>query len=375
MKRIYLDHNASTPLDPLVYSVMVEQLKEEIANPSSIHLDGQKAKQKLEKSRAFIASFFEVRPDEVIFTSGGTEAAALLLNGILEKSKNGHVISSKLEHPCVSHTLQAWQKKGISLTLCQTGMHGAVDPSDVRKAIRSDTSLITLMAANNETGVLTNLQEIASIAEKFQIPFIVDGVAWLGKDHFQLLHPGISAIFFSGHKIYAPKGIGFCICRRSLKLSPCLLGGSQEFAKRAGTENLTGIIAVAEAVRLLQQDQSSIKRIAVLRNHFEQELKSRLTNVVINGTGPRLCNTANLSFLGVDGESLLINLDLAGISASHGSACSSGALEPSSVLLNMGMAYQQARSAIRFSLGRFTTEEEIGRAIEMIVKVVNRLNP
>ena len=371
--RIYLDANASTFIDPRVLQVIIRQLQEEEGNPSSIHAHGRQSRKKLEESRSTIARFLKAKPNEIIFTSGGTEGAYLLLHGLMKRFANGHLITSNLEHPCVYDTAKNFENSGYQATYLSAGLHGAVHPDAVKNALRPDTRLITLMAVNNETGVKTDIEAIAEIALKAGVPFIVDGVALLGKEHFQIPQ-GVSAMFFSGHKINGPKGIGFYFCRQGLKLLPLYSGGNQEFHKRAGTENLPGIAALAEAVHILEQEQSQIAdQLRKKRDRLEKTLSDQLGGITVNGEGPRVVNTANLSFEGVDGESLLLNLDLEGISASHGSACSSGALEPSRVILNMGIPLKQARSAIRFSVGRNTTQEEITRAIEIIKKIVTRL--
>ncbi len=373
MNRIYLDYNASASIDENILKALLKELEEEKGNASSAHFHGQQCHYKIEKSRQIIARFFQVEPREIIFTSGGTEGAALLIQGFLLRNPEVHVISSEVEHPCVYQTLKEFGRRGTTVTFLSTGLWGAVCPGEVEKAINSQTRLITLMAANNETGVLTDIEAIADIAKRANIPLIVDGVAWLGKERIKL-STGISAIFFSGHKIHAPKGIGFCICRPNLKLAPLFFGGHQEFNRRAGTENLPGIIALAEAITLLEQKQEEwIQRIRYLRDLFEQELLNQLSNTIINGLGPRICNTSNIAFLGVDGESLLINLDREGVSASHGSACASGALEPSRILTAMDIPLSQVRSSIRFSLGRTTTKEEVLYAVTIISRVVQRL--
>lgn len=373
MHHIYLDYNASTPLDPRVLEVLIKELEEEQGNPSSVHFYGKQCHHKLEQSRQLIARFFKVKPHEVIFTSGGTEGAALLIQGVIFRNPTGHIISSGTEHSCVYQTLRELSKRGSQVTFLPTGEWGAVHPEAVEKSIGPQTCLITLMAVNNETGVKTDIEAIAAIAQKARIPFIIDGVAWLGKETIQL-PAGVSAAFFSGHKIHAPKGIGFCICRSSLKLSPLFWGGNQEFNRRAGTENLPGIIALAEAIALLEQKQDEfIQHMRQMRDLLENELLQRLPNVVVNGKGPRICNTSNLTFLGLDGETLLINFDLEGVSASHGSACVSGALEPSRILLEMGIPLTQAQSSLRFSVGRSTTEEEIRQAVAIIVRTVERM--
>ena len=372
MKRIYLDHNASTSLDPRVLDVLIQELQEEEGNPSSIHFHGQHSRRKLERIRATLAHIFKVKPQEIFFTSGGTEGAAILLQGIMQQKQKGHVISSAVEHACVYQTLQAYQKKGWEVEYLPVGPWGAVKKEAVEQAIRPDTAFVTLMAVNNETGVITDIEGIAEITRKYTIPFIVDGVALLGKEKFEI-PLGVSALFFSGHKIHAPKGVGFCVCRSALKLAPLFLGGEQEFHKRAGTENLSGIVALGKAMEVLQEEQEvDIAKMRRLRDRLETELTSHLPHVMINGLGPRVSNTSNLAFLGMDGEALLINLDLKGISVSHGSACASGALEPSRILLEMGMPLQQVRSSLRFSLSKTTTEEEIDQVVKILVDLVRK---
>jgi cysteine desulfurase len=229
------------------------------------------------------------------------------------------------------------------------------------------------MSVNNETGVKTDIDAIAAILHERRIPFVVDGVAQLGKELFSI-STGVSAICFSGHKLHAPKGIGMAIVKGSFKFTPLLLGGGQESNRRGGTENVAGIVGLAEAIRLLKEELPlASTRMLQLRDRLEQGLIQRLSDVTVNGQGPRICNTSNLCFRGVEGESLMMNLDLAGVAASHGSACASGALEPSRVLLNMGLTVEQAASSIRFSLSRMTCEEEIDQALEIIVGVVTRL--
>ncbi|MCE2983851.1 MAG: cysteine desulfurase [Parachlamydia sp.] len=372
-RRIYLDANAGTAIDPRILEELLKELENEEGNPSSIHFHGRQLHGKLEESRRLIAQFFSVRPNEIIFTSGGTEGAFLLLNGAVSQFPSGHIISSSAEHSCVYETLKQFEKKGFRLSLLPPGSYGAPQAEDVRKAICPDTRLITLMAANNETGVKTDIAAIADIALEHRIPFVVDGVALLGKEAFAIPN-GASALFFSGHKFHAPKGIGFCICRQTFKIQPLFRGGNQEYHRRAGTENLPGIVSLAKAIAILDSEQAEItQQLRQRRDLLEKTLQDNLSGVHVNGEGPRIVNTSNLSFEGVDGEALLLNLDLEGISASHGSACSSGALEPSRVILNMGISKELARSAIRFSVGRNTTEQEIIDAADCIVKIVNRL--
>lgn len=373
MNHIYLDYNASTPVDPRVLNVLIQELKEEVGNPSSTHFHGKRCRQRLETSRKLIAQFLQVKPHEIYFTSGGTECAASLIQGILRKKTNCHVISSSTEHSCVYETLKETEKRGAQVSFLGSGEYGAIQPENLESAIQQNTGLICLMAVNNETGVKTDIASIASIALKNQIPFIVDGVAWLGKEKI-LIPEGVSAVFFSGHKIHAPKGIGFFYCRSNVKLVPLMQGGSQEGNYRPGTENLPGIVALSEAISILNQHQDEhISHMKQMRDRLENAILDKLPNVIINGRGPRICNTTNLAFSGVDGESLLMNLDLAGISVSHGSACSSGALEPSRILLGMNYPLSRVNSSIRLSLGRTTTADEIDEAIRIIVKTVERM--
>lgn len=368
--RIYLDYNASTPLDDRLIPSLIKNLKE-VGNPSSTHFFGRQCRAKCEASREKIARFFGVTPGEVIFTSGGTEGASLLIGGLLDRLKDGEIISSKVEHACVYQTLLKYQKKGFNLVFPEVGLWGALRVEQVEKAITEKTCLIALMAVNNETGVMTDVEGIACLAKRYGIPFIVDGVAWLGKDKVSL-PKGVTGAFFSGHKIYAPKGCGFCICAKGTKLSPLFLGGEQEHHRRAGTENLPGIVALAEALELLQQEQEeTLERIRFLRDLFETELKNLVPHVLINGEGPRICNTSNIAFPSVDGETLLIQLDLQGIAVSLGSACAAGGIEPSRVLLEMGLPLSRVRSSLRFSFGKMSTEKEVHDTVEVLTKLVS----
>ncbi|MDF2577784.1 MAG: nifs3 [Chlamydiales bacterium] len=372
-KRIYLDNNATTALDPRVIEVFTAEINEIPANPSSIHHFGHEARTKLTKARRSIATCLNTQPQEIIFTGSGTEAINMLLRGIFEGNPSGHVITSNVEHPAVFHTLKALEMKGVQVSYLPVGAWGAVTPDIVEKAIRGDTRLITLMAANNETGVMTDLAAIGAIAYALKIPFVVDGVAWLGKAPLHIPQ-GVSAIAFSGHKVHAPKGIGFAFVKEDLPLMPIVTGGGQEYNRRSGTENLAAIIALAEAVKILKDNEAhSIEHISRLRCLFESNLLNSLNNLLIAGEGPKIANTSNIAFSGIDAESFLMNLDLLGIAASHGSACSSGALEPSRVLTNMGLTREAVKSSIRFSLSRYTTEEEILRAVEVIQQVIKRL--
>ncbi len=368
---IYFDYNATTPLDPRVAQAMIPMLHSSWANPASSHFEGQQAKAKLEESRKIIANYFQVQPKEIIFTSGGTEGAHLLIHGSLALKNKAHIITSMTEHPCVFQTVKQLEKQGHPVTYLMPNSGGRIEAKAVEKAICANTKLIVLMAANNETGVKNEWEKVAQLAEYHQISFVLDGVGLLGKERFALSN-GVTAAFFSGHKIYAPKGIGFCICRSKTKITPTFLGGHQEFGKRAGTPNLMGVVALAAAIKIVEQEQEVITaHMKKMRDLLEKELLCYVKGVVVNGEEPRVVNTTNLSFTTIDGENLLIQLDLAGICASHGSACSSGALEPSQTLVSMGLSLNRVRSAIRFSLGKMTTEQEVKYVIKKIIEIVN----
>lgn len=372
-KRIYLDNNAGTFIDSRVADLLIAALKDPIGNPSSIHSFGQKIRNQISKARNAIASFMGVKASEIAFTSGGTEGMNFLIKGILALQHNGHIITSSVEHSCVFNTLKEVESSGFSVAFLPPGLKGAISAEEVRAALRPDTCLICLMAVNNETGVKTDFEGIAAIAEAAKIPFIIDGVALMGKENFSI-PKGVSAMTFSGHKFHAPQGIGFSYIRSGLKLRPLMTGGGHEFGKRAGTENVLGILSLAKAMELLKDDLSlASKHMLLIREKFERTLQDNLENVIVNGQEPRVCNVSNLAFLDVDGESLLVALDAAGVAASHGSACSSGALEPSRVLLNMGIPLERARSSLRFSFSHFTTEQEIEEACTIIIKLVNHL--
>lgn len=371
--KIYLDGNASTPIDPRVLEVVVKELTESVGNPSSTHAFGQKARQKLIKARQTIADSLGVKASEIVFTSGGTEGANYILRGLFAHQHSGHLITSTVEHGCVYGTAQYLEAKGCGVTFLPPAEGGAVPPEAVREALKSNTRLIALMAANNETGVKTDIESIAVLAKEANVFLMVDGVALLGKERFTIPE-GVSAMIFSGHKIHAPKGVGFVVIRSKVPLEPLLIGGEQESGRRAGSENLSAIVGLAEAVRLLDEElPQAEQRMRALRDYFEKNLIARLFGVKVNGTGPRIANTSSLCFLGVEGETLLAALDLAGIAVSHGSACSSGALEPSRVLLNMGLSRDEAASSLRFSLSRQTTQAEIDGCLETVIKLVERM--
>ncbi len=358
---IYLDNNATTPLDPLVLKEMLKDLGPPL-NPSSIHGFGKKAHLMLIEARAKIASCLKVKTDEVIFTSGGTEALNMLIRGL--STLGSHIITTDIEHACIYNTVLDLQKK-CRVTFLKT--NGAPTVEQIEDALLEDTKLLIFSAVNSETGVLLDLEKVALLAKEKNIPLIIDGVALLGKKEFTIPE-GVTAMAFSPHKIHGPKGVGIVYLSSHARLKPLLLGGSQEWQKRAGTENLAGIIGSAKAVELAYQNiHENVKKIELLRDLLENELSKRL-GIEINGGQNRICNTSNIAFLGLDAEELLMRLDINKIAASHGSACASHSMQVSRVLLNMGLAASRAKSSIRFSLSRLNTKEEIEKAVEIITK-------
>jgi cysteine desulfurase len=372
--KIYLDNNATTQLDPKVVSTLIEDLSAPPSNPSSIHFFGREAKQKLLQARNEIASYFKAKPTEILFTSCGTESMNFLIRGSIDPLKKSHIITSNVEHSCVENTVLDLQSKGCQISFLPAGLKGFVSADQVKEALRENTKLLVLSAANGETGVLTDLEPIADLAHRLHIPLIIDAVALLGKAPI-LMHPGITGMGFSAHKIHGPKGVGFVFLRsKSFPITPLLTGGGQEYGFRSGTENITGILGLAKAIKILQEEQEGAsKHMLALRNHFEQTLLSKTSFTQINGTGLRVCNVSNLAFLGVDAETLLIQLDRHGIAASQGSACSSGALEPSRILLQMGLSPSIAKSSVRFSFCKYNTLKEIDYVIEILLALLPKL--
>ncbi|WP_420422535.1 cysteine desulfurase family protein [Simkania sp.] len=365
MKRIYLDHNATTPIAPRVAEAMMQELTKGPQNPSSVHFFGQQAKKTLLTSRQTIARFLKVKPQEILFTSSGTESMNLLIRGSLP-SKESHLITTDLDHPCVYENMQSLDQAGYNVTFLSPGKGGAPTPEQVAAALRPNTKLIVLSTVNSETGVKLDIDAIAKIAKDANVPLILDGVALLGKEPFTI-PPGVTGMGFSAHKFHGPRGVGFCFLRSGSSLSPLFLGGSQENQLRAGTENLPGIVGLATAIALLEKEGMTYSaHMQHLRDLFEKTLIKSIPNLQINGAGPRIANTSNLCIPGVDGESLLIHLDMKGIAASHATACSAGAMEVSRVLLNMGLSKEEASCSLRFSFSRMNTEEEVIEAAQVI---------
>lgn len=369
-QRIYLDNSASTPLDPQVSLYLTEIIPQLIGNPSSSHYFGQTLRSLISKARDTIAVYLKVKPKELIFTSGGTESINTAIKGLVAGKHPGHIITSVAEHACVLEACKFLEGQGYAVTYLPVGIWGAVLPQALEEAIRPNTQLVALMAVNNETGVKTDIQSIAQITQKHQISLFVDAVALMGKEEI-FIHPGISAMAYSGHKFHALHGSGFLYLRSGVKCQPLLIGGDQEHGRRAGTENVLGILSMAKAIQLITAQ--SIDEMRHLRDRFEKKiLQISPGQILVNGEGPRTANVSNLAFLGVDGESLLINLDQAGLAVSHGSACHSGSLEPSRVLVSMGLTFERVNCSLRFSLSRLTTFQEIDQAINILTRLLSK---
>ncbi len=370
----YFDHNATTPVAPEVLENMRETMAEVYGNASSIHYYGQAAKRHLEGARRALASRFQCDPREIVFTSGGTEADNLAIFGVARRKPGSHIITSCVEHPAVLNACTQLEREGHALTLVPVDGAGLVSPDDIRRALRPSTSLITIMHANNETGVLQPIGQIAAIAREAGVTCHSDGVQTAGRVPVQL-NAGPDLVSVSGHKFGAPKGIGALFVRKGIDLQPLFYGGHHERDRRAGTENVPGAAALGFAAANL----SDWSGLAALRDRLERGILSRIPSAQVNGGGTaRIPNTTNIRFDGIEGEAMVIALDLRGYAVSSGSACSSGAVEPSHVLLAMGLSPSQARSSVRFSLGPANTETEVDGLLEAVSSAVahlRRLSP
>ena len=378
MQRIYFDHNATTPLHSAVADAMGAALREEFGNPSSVHHFGQRAKAAVDQARSAMAALIGADPSEVVFTSGGTESDNFAIRGTaeaLERSGRRHLIASAIEHEAVLNTLKALARHGSDTTLLPVDDSGIVSPDDLRAALREDTALVSVMHANNEIGTIQPIAELALVAHERGALFHTDAVQSIGRIPIDVKTLGVDLLSISAHKFYGPKGVGATWIRRGVRILPSSTGGKQERNRRAGTENVAGIVgmgAAAEVRRGRMADERA--RMAVLRDRLEDGILRAVPCTVINGARtPRLPNTTNISFERVEAESLLIALDLAGIAVSTGSACSSGTLEPSHVLKAMGLPTHRTQNSIRFSLGAANTEADVDRAVAVLPGIVNKL--
>jgi cysteine desulfurase len=377
MERHYFDHNATTPLATEALEAMLPCLREVYGNASSIHDFGQKARLVTERARRQVASLLNAKPVEIVFTSGGTESDNLAILGVVRGSPGGrkHVITSTIEHPAVLSTCKQLEAEGCDVSYVRVGANGVVDPGDVRVALRPETVLISIMHANNEIGTLQPVEEIAKIAREAGVLFHSDGVQSVGKRAVDVNRLGVDLYSLSAHKIYGPKGVGALYVRKGVKLHPVQFGGHHERDRRPGTENVPGIAGLGAAAELMQATLSSESaRVGALRDRLEREILARVEFATVNAGGsPRVPNTTNICFDFVEGEAMVIGLDLRGMAVSSGAACSSGAVEPSHVLTAIGLSKERARSSMRFSLGKQNTEAEIGALIEAVPAVVEHL--
>ncbi|MDX2181487.1 MAG: cysteine desulfurase family protein [Bryobacteraceae bacterium] len=355
MQRAYFDHNATTPLAEPVLAAIAACLRDTFGNASSIHQDGQRARQAIEAARRTIAVKVGAKPEEVILTSGATEAANLALFGLRPR----HVVTTAIEHPAVLHTCRELPDS----TVVRVGSDGVVDPDDVRRALRPDTDLVAVMAVNNELGTIQPIAEISALG----VPVMSDQVQALGKIDL----PRADIRIFSAHKVYGPKGAGALVVRKGITLQPTVFGGRHERGRRPGTENVAGAVGFGAAVANLPTDTA---RIATLRDRLESAILDRVPGARVNAAhAPRVANTTNIRFEGIEGEALLIALDLAGFAVSSGAACSSGAVEPSHVLTAIGLSKEEAKSSLRFSLGASNTVEQVDRLVAAVAHSVERL--
>ncbi|MBI3754858.1 MAG: cysteine desulfurase NifS [Deltaproteobacteria bacterium] len=377
MKRIYLDNNATTPIHHEVLEEMLPYLRDEFGNPSSIHWAGRKPRKAIDDAREKTAKLLNCDVSEIIFTSCGSEGDNLAIKGIAEskRDKGNHIITTKVEHPAVLSTCKYLAKTGYDVTFLDVDKQGMLDLDQLRKAITSKTILITIMFANNETGVMFPIEDIGRIAKERNITFHTDAVQGAGKVPIDVKKMNIDLLTVSGHKLYAPKGVGALYVKRGVRLVPVIHGGHQERNRRGGTENTAGIVALGKACEIAVRDmEAEIKQITALRDRLEKGLMEKISHVRRNGhPTQRIPNTLNLSFEYAEGESLLLNLDMKGIAASSGSACTSGTLEPSHVLVAMGVPLEASHSSVRFSLGRGNTVEDIDYVIEALPAMVERM--
>jgi len=377
LKRIYFDHNATTPVLDEVFDAMVPFLKEQWGNPSSIHWAGRGTKKALEDAREKVCALLNCAPLELIFTGSGTEGDNHAIKGLAwaKKDKGNHIITTKVEHPAVLNTCKHLQKEGFEVTCLDVDKYGLISLDELKAAITPKTILITVMFANNETGVLFPIKEIGAIAKEKGIAFHTDAVQAAGKIKIDVQDLNVDLLTISGHKLYGPKGVGALYVKRGTRLVPLIHGGHHERNRRGGTENVAGIIGMGKAAEVALRDMDrEIAHLTVLRDRLEKGMAERVPHIMVNGApDKRLANTANISFEFVEGESLLLNLDMKGIAASSGSACTSGSLEPSHVLVSMGLSHELSHGSVRFSLGKSNTAEEIDYLLEIMPPIVERM--
>lgn len=376
-KKIYLDYAATTPIDPQVFKKMLPFLKEKFGNTMSLHSLGQEAKTALEEAREIVANSLGANPEEIIFTSSATESNNFALKGIAfaNKEKGKHIIISSIEHPCVMESAKWLEKQGFEITRLKVDKYGLVDLNDLEKAIKKTTILVSIMHANNEIGTIEPIEEIARLCREKDVYFHTDAAQTFGKIPIDVKRINADLVTISSHKIYGPKGAGALFVRKGVKITPLIHGGGQEMGLRSSTVNLPAIIGFAEAVKICQKEmKKEIERLIKLRDYLISKILKKVEGVRLNGhPQKRLPNNINFSFKGVEGESLVFKLDMAGIAVSTGSACSSAKLEPSHVLLAIGLSPKDAHGSLRISLGRWTKKSDIDYLLDILPKIVKDL--
>jgi cysteine desulfurase len=384
-RRIYLDHSATTPVDPRVAAAMARSLTDNYGNPSSVHGFGQQARAAVDRARREVATLIGGKPNEIVFTSGGTEANNLAIRGVCEAAVDHgrHIITSAIEHPSVRGVCDALEKRGWEITRLPVYDNGIIRLDDLNSALRPDTVLVTVMWANNEIGTIQPIHEIGALIRQRRggqtgqrhLWFHTDAVQAAGRLPLNVDDAGWDLLSMSAHKLYAPKGIGALYVRRGVRLAVQNVGGHQERERRAGTENVPAIVAFGEAAKLAREEMSHrVAHDAALRDRFERRVKELISDVVMNGDREqRLSHLSNISFRFIEGEGLLINLDLEGVAVSTGSACSSGTLEPSPVIRSLGVNDELARGSIRFSFGKDNTDADVDYVVEVLSRAVERL--
>src|SRR5262245_6301157 len=374
-RRVYLDHNASTPVHPDVVAEMLPYFSEAFGNPSSVHAFGREARDGVDRARERVAGFLRVAPEEIVFTSGGTESDNFAVKGLASARGRGHLITSRIEHHAVLRTCQTLEREGYAVTYLSVDGDGRVDPDEVKRALHADTIGISIMHANSEVGTLQPVADIGRLARAHGVPFHVDAVQTFGEIPVAVEGCGIDVLSFSAHKIYGPKGTAGVWIRKGTKMVAIQHGGEHERRRRAGTENVAGIVGLGKAVEIRARDMAEeARRLTALRDRLWEGIWARVPEVRLNGhPTERLPGTANISFRHVESESIVLGLDLGGIAVSAGSACTSGNVEPSYVLVAMGLPLEWAMGAVRCSLGRSTTASDIDYVVECVEPLVRKL--
>jgi cysteine desulfurase len=377
MKRIYLDHNATTPVHPEVFEAMRPYFTDTFGNPSSVHEFGRTGRIALERARETIAGFLGCAAEEIIFTSGGTESDNMAIKGAAwaRMGKARHLITSAIEHHAVIETCKYMETHGFETTILFPDKMGHISSEDLRKAIREETAIVSIMHANNETGTIQDIAKLANVAHEADVLFHTDAVQSTGKIPYKIDELDVDLLSVSGHKIYGPKGVGMLYIRRGTNLSQLSHGGSHEFKRRAGTENVPGAVGLAKAIEIAYRDmESETARLQRITGRFTELLKARIDGIhFIGDQENRVPNTLNIAFEAIEGESIVLSLDMKGIAVSSGSACSSGAVEPSHVVMAYGIKPDLAQGSIRFSFGRFSDEADIEYVVDTLEKEVARL--